>query len=106
MSTEWRGRMIQPAATMGHLKTRTHQAQRTILCLDSLHRAACHNLRMLNYLFDAPDAGARRAGVVEAPLPALGISARQRLLDDRAQRRLVLLALEPVAEARILECIR
>src|ERR1700759_5155057 len=86
---------------MRKAKTAAGKAQPAIGRIDLLQRAARCYLRVIDHLLDLPDAGAGRAGGVENLFPLARALLRQRLLDDRAERRLVLLPGEPVGKARI-----
>ena len=90
---------------MGELEAAAGKAQPAIGRIDLLDGAARRDLRMIDHLLDLPDAGAGRAGGLQDLLPLARVLLRQRLLDDGAQRRLVLLAGEPVDEARVLQRI-
>ena len=92
---------IQFAAAMGELEAAAGKAQAAIGRIKLLDRTARGDLRMVDDLLDLPDAGAGRAGVFQDRLPFARRPGRKRLLDDGAQRGLVLVARKPVGKARI-----
>src|SRR6185437_17142986 len=87
------------AAAMGEAETAAGKAQPAIGRIDLLDRAARGDLRMIDHLLDLPDRGAGRARRIQNLLPLARALLRKRLLDDGPQRRLVLLAREPVGKA-------
>src|SRR6185437_1503120 len=94
---------VELAAAVRQLEAAAGEAQSPVGRVDLLHRAARRDLRMIDHVLDLPDAGAGRAGAVEDAFPLARALLRERLLDDRPQRRLVLLPGEPVGKARVLQ---
>src|SRR5262249_26538493 len=94
---------IEPPATMGELKPAAGEAQAPIRRVDLLKSLPRHDLRMTDHFLDIPDAGAWRAGGLQNPCPFARTLFRQRLLDNGAERLLILLPREPVGETRIFE---
>src|SRR5262249_39307320 len=92
---------VEFSAPVGQLEAAAGEAKTAIGRVDLLYRAPRHDLRMIDHLLDLPDAGTGRPGGIEDLLPFAWSLPSQRLLDDGAQRRLVLLPCEPVGKARI-----
>src|SRR5262245_44919960 len=88
---------------MRETETRAGEAQAAVRRVDLLDGTAGAYLRMVDHFLDLPDAGTGRAGGLQNPLPLARTFRRQPLLDDGAQRCLVVLPLEPTGKARILE---
>src|SRR3979411_282577 len=91
---------IEPAAAMRKLEAAAGKAQAAVGRIDLLNGAARRYLRVIDHFLDLPDAGAGRARRVEDLLPLARSLAGKRLLDNRAQRRLVLLPREPIHKTR------
>src|SRR3954447_6285596 len=88
---------------MRELESAAGETKPPIGRIELLDRAARLDLRMVDDFLDLPDAGAGRAGVLQNGLPFARRPCRERLFDDGAQRRLVLVARKPVGKARIAE---
>src|ERR1700704_2454605 len=94
---------IKPPAPMSKLEAAAGKAQPAIRLIDLLNGAARRYLRVIDHFLDLPDAGAGRACRLEDLLPLARSLLRKRLLDDGAQRRLILLPREPIGEARVFQ---
>src|SRR5690348_3262622 len=94
---------VELAAAMGQTKAAARKAQAAVGRFELLYRAARDDLRMIDHFLDLPDAGAGGASGIENFLPFTRAVFGERVLDDRAQCRLVLLPRKPVGKARIVE---
>jgi hypothetical protein len=81
------------------------QREFTVRRLDMLQHVAMFELWVMDDFGDRPDRGAGHVGFGQPLLPILGAVGRERFLDNRAQRRLVLRPGRPVGEALIIERI-
>src|SRR6478752_853596 len=88
---------------MRELESAAGKAQAAVGRIELLDRAARLDLGMVDHFLDLPDARAWRAGVFQNGLPFARRPGRERLFDDGAQRRLVLVAGKPIGKARVAE---
>src|SRR2546423_679837 len=97
--------MVEAAAAMFETEAASGEAQAAVGRVELLDGAARGDLRVVDRLLDLPDTGAGRARGFQNPLPLARAFRRQLLLDDGAQRRFVVLPLDPVGKARILKSV-
>src|SRR5262249_24782701 len=104
--TEGRRLALDAGAAVREPKPRADQAHRPEARVDRLHHVAVAQLRVRRDLLDFPDGRPRPGGGREPRLPGLGLVRGERVLDDLAERGLVVGTRSPILEAGIVERVR